>query len=132
MNKHRSPTPRETAILKMLWEHGPSSVRDVHRVLMLDEKIGKELAYNTIQTLLRIMEDKRLVSHKVDGRTFIYTAKYSRDDSARRFVDRVFDGATSQLVSCLIRAESIPDNELELLEVMIAKARRTRAGEARQ
>lgn len=122
----RSPTPREMAILKLLWEHGPISVRDVHRRLLLDERIGKELAYNTVQTMLRIMEDKGLVTHNVEGRTFIYSADYSRDESARTFLDRVFDGAASQLVSSLLRSEQIPADELHRIQELIADARRRR------
>lgn len=128
MEENRTPTPREMAILKMLWELGPSSVRDVHRSLLQDESIGKELAYNTVQTLMRIMEDKGLIEHHLEGRSFIYTARFSRDESARRFLDRVFDGAASQFVSCLIRAESIPDEELDRMQAMIAEARRARGG----
>lgn len=118
-----SPTARELEILKVLWEHGPSSVRAVFKRLSVD----KELAYNTVQTLLRIMEDKGLVRHDVDGRTFIYTPCYSRDESAARFLDRVFDGAADQLVQSLLRAEKISTAELERLQAMIAAARKDRA-----
>jgi predicted transcriptional regulator len=121
-----TPTPREMAILKVLWEHGPVSVRDAHRLLLGDERIGKELAYNTVQTMLRIMEEKGLVDHRVDGRTFIYTANYSRDESARTFLDRVFDGAASQLVLSLLRTEQIRGDELDRLQALIAGARRQR------
>ena len=54
-------TDREADVMKVLWEHGPSSVRRVHRSLMQFE----DLAYNTVQTLLRIMEEKGLVEHHV-------------------------------------------------------------------
>jgi BlaI family transcriptional regulator, penicillinase repressor len=128
MEDSRTPTPREMAILKSLWELGPSSVRDVHRTLLRDESIGKELAYNTVQTLMRIMEEKGLIDHHLEGRSFIYTARFSRDESARRFLDRVFDGAASQFVSCLLRAESIPDEELDRMQAMIREARRARGG----
>ena len=104
-----TPTGRELEILKSLWENGPSSVRDVHRHL----GHSGDLAYNTVQTLMRIMEDKRLVDHHVDGRTFIYTPRFSRDESAARFLDRVFDGAVSELVQSLLRTERIPPEELE-------------------
>jgi BlaI family penicillinase repressor len=120
------PTPRETTILRALWELGPSSVKEVHRSLLLDERIGKELAYNTVQTMLRIMEEKELVAHHTDGRTFIYTATYSRDESAQSYLDRVFDGAASQLVLSLLQDESIPATELERMHDMIADARRIR------
>jgi predicted transcriptional regulator len=115
-----TPTPRELEILKVLWEHGPSSVRHVHRHLLRFE----ELAYNTVQTLLRIMEDKGLVQHHVEGRTFVYTPHYSRDESALRFLDRVFDGAADQLVLSLLRSERVAPEELERMQAMIEQARR--------
>lgn len=121
MDETPTPTARELEILKVLWEHGPSSVRAVHRHLARSE----DLASNTVQTLLRIMEEKKgLVEHTVDGRTFIYTARYSRDESAARFLDRVFDGAASQLVMSLLRTERISPEELEQMQALIAKARR--------
>jgi predicted transcriptional regulator len=122
----RLPTPRETAILKLLWDHGPSSVKDVHRSLLRDERIGKELAYNTVQTLLRIMEDKGLVRHNLDGRTFIYAACYSREESARSFLERVFDGAASQFMLSLLEGEEISTDELDRIHAMIGAARRKR------
>jgi predicted transcriptional regulator len=122
----RTPTPRELAILKFLWENGPSSVRVVHRGLLRNESVGKELAYNTVQTLLRIMEEKGLVTHHVEGRTFVYTARYSRDESARRFLDRVFDGAASQLMVSLLRTETISEQELDELHELIRQARKAR------
>jgi len=117
-----TPTSRELEILKVLWEQGPSSVRAVHRQLGQRE----DLAYNTVQTLMRIMEDKRLVDHQVEGRTFIYTPRFSRDESTVRFLDRVFDGAADQLVLSLLRTERIAPDELDRMETMISKARRKR------
>jgi predicted transcriptional regulator len=119
-----TPTGRELEILKVLWEQGPSSVRAVHEALqpLLDE----DLAYNTVQTLLRIMETKKLVSHHVEGRTFVYTPRFSREESASRYLDRVFDGAASQLIVSLIRAERIPEEELDRMHSLIAEARRKR------
>jgi predicted transcriptional regulator len=120
-----TPTPRETEILKVLWERGPSRVRDVHRELARRQP---DLAYNTVQTLLRIMGRKRLVRHHVEGRTFIYTPRYGRDESAVRFLDGVFDGAASELVSSLLRSERVSPEELDQLHALVAAARRKRAG----
>jgi predicted transcriptional regulator len=117
-----TPTPRELELLKVLWEHGPRSVADVHRLLKPAD--GRPVAQNTVQTLLRIMETKGLVSHTVEGRTFIYRPVFSREESASRFLDRVFDGAASQLVLSLLKAEKIPPDELEQLRQMINDARR--------
>lgn len=118
-----TPTPRELEILKVLWEEGPSSVRAVFERL----SVGKELAYNTVQTLLRLMEDKGLVRHTVEGRTFVYQACFTRDQSAVRFLERVFDGAAEELVQSLLRSERIAPEELERLHTLIADYRKKRA-----
>jgi len=123
-----APTARELEILKVLWEHGPSTVRVVYRHLLDQQPAGEDLAYNTVQTLLRIMETKVLVAHAQEGRAFVYSALYSRDQSAARFLDRVFDGAASQLVASLLQAERIPPEELERMQTLIADARRKRTG----
>ena len=118
-----TPTPRELEILKVLWEQGPRSVKDVHRHLLSSEP---DLAYNTIQTMLRVMEGKGLVGHDLDGRSFIYVARFTRDETAARFLDRVFDGAASELVQSLLRNEKVSGDELERMRAMIDKARRGR------
>lgn len=117
-----TPTPRELELLKVLWEHGPKSVSEVHRLLVTSD--GKQPAVNTVQTLLRIMETKGLVRHKAEGRTFIYQARFSKEESASRFLDRVFDGAASQLVLSLLKAEKIPPEELEQMRALIAAAKK--------
>src|ERR1700730_245576 len=122
-----TPTPREMEILKVLWELGPLSVRAVSRRLEVD----KDLAYNTVQTLLRIMEEKGLVSHHVEGRTFVYTPCFSRDESAVRFLDRVFDGAADELVQSLLRSERLRPEELERVHALIAESRRQRGRKAK-
>ena len=117
----KEPTPREMEILKVLWDQGPSSVRLVHRSLAVQEP---DLAYNTVQTMLRLMEAKGLVGHKPDGRTFVYSARYSRDDSAGRFLDRVFDGVASEMVLSLLRGERVSPEELDRMQALIRAARR--------
>ena len=123
-----APTGRELEILKVLWELGPSSVRVVYRQLLDQQPDGEDLAYNTVQTLLRIMETKGLVTHAQEGRAFVYSARYSRDQSAARFLDRVFDGAASQLVASLLQGERISPEELERMQTLIADARKKRTG----
>ena len=117
-----SPTPRELEILKVLWEHGPSSVADVHRLIRAED--GWQPALNTVQTLLRIMATKKLVTVSASGRTFIYAPVFSREETASRFLDRVFDGAASQLVLSLLKAEKIPPGELEQMRQLINGARK--------
>ena len=126
MTELPTPTGRELDILKVLWERGPCTVRDVYRELARGQ--DEDLAYNTVQTLLRIMEDKGLVTHHTDGRAFVYEARFSRDQSAARFLDRVFDGAASQLMLSLLQSERLPTEELDRMQALIAAAKRRRGG----
>jgi predicted transcriptional regulator len=115
-----TPSERELDILKVLWELGAGSVREVHERMC---PTG-ELAFNTVQTLLRIMEDKGLVTHRAEGRTFIYAPSYSRERLATRFLRKVFDGALDQFVLSILQAGQADAAELKELERLIARARR--------
>jgi BlaI family transcriptional regulator, penicillinase repressor len=114
------PSPRELDVLKALWALGSGSVREVHRRMCPDG----ELAFNTVQTLLRIMDEKGLVRHRAEGRTFVYEPAYSRDRVASRLLHRVFDGALEQVVLSLLQAKDTSEEELRGLERLIATARR--------
>jgi BlaI family penicillinase repressor len=125
-----TPSERELDILKVLWEIGSGSVREVHQRLCPDG----ELAFNTVQTLLRIMEEKGLVDHRTEGRTFVYYPERSRERVAERFLHKVFDGALDQFVLTILRGKDAAPEELKELEQLIAKARRekqTRRGEGK-
>ncbi|MSR59097.1 MAG: BlaI/MecI/CopY family transcriptional regulator [Planctomycetaceae bacterium] len=114
------PSGRELEILKVLWEFGRASVREVYeRMCPLEE-----LAFNTIQTLLRIMDDKGLVTHSVRGRTFVYSPAYSREQATARFLDKVFDGAMDQFVASLLKSRRVSLRELKQIESLIGDARR--------
>ena len=117
-----NPSERELEVLKALWELGSGSVREVHEKMCP----GGELAFNTVQTTLRNMEEKGLVEHRALGRTFIYSPRYSRERVTTRFLHKVFDGALDQLVSSLLEAEDTSPEELRRLEQLIARTRRAR------
>ncbi len=119
------PSPRELDVLKALWSLGSGSVREVHERMCPDG----ELAFNTVQTLLRIMEDKGLIRHRAEGRTFIYEPIYVRDQVTARLLNRVFDGALDQVVLSLLQAKDSTEEELRSLERMIAAARKRKAAE---
>jgi BlaI family penicillinase repressor len=116
------PSERELEILKVLWELGAASVREVHERLCPKG----ELAFNTVQTQLRIMDKKRLVAHRAQGRTFVYTPRHSRERVTSRFLQRVFDGALDQLVLTVLRAQETGPEELRELEQLIAQARKAK------
>ncbi len=116
----RIPSTRELEILKILWESGPISVREVRERMCPDG----ELAFNTVQTLLRIMDEKGLVSHARRGRTFVYKPRHTREREMSRLFDQVFDGSLDQFVVSLIKTKSIRAGELKKIEKIIADARR--------
>lgn len=115
-----APSQREVEILKVLWELGVASVREVHEKMCP----SGELAFNTVQTLLRIMDDKGLVSHRRRGRTFIYKPRFSRQQLTSQFLQTAFDGALDQVVLSLIETRDTSPDELRELEKLIADARR--------
>jgi predicted transcriptional regulator len=119
------PTARELEALKILWERGKATVRDIYQAL---RPAGEGLAYTTVLSLLQTMEQKGLVGRELVGKAHAYHALVRRDATFRSlagsFLERVFDGAVDQY---LVRAlESHPPSveELEELERMIAEAKR--------
>jgi BlaI family transcriptional regulator, penicillinase repressor len=116
----RVPSARELEILKILWDQGPASVREVHELMCP----GGELAFNTVQTLLRIMDEKGLVEHARRGRTFVYKPRHTREREMSRWLDKVFDGALDQFVVSLLKSRPASADELKKIERIIADARR--------
>ncbi len=123
MSKLPEPTERELEILKILWEHGEASVREVYEEMSRSAPIVQ----NTVQAFLRTMESKGLVRHRVEGRTFMYKPLLKRDQANKklmsRVLQRVFDGAIDQLVQSAFSVRKPTDDELQRLERMIKNAK---------
>lgn len=92
------PTEAELAILSILWDRGPSTVRDVHEILNRKENTG----YTTALKLLQVMHSKGLVQRDDSQRAHVYKPAMSKDFTQTQFVtdlvQRVFDGSPSELV----------------------------------
>ena len=118
-----NPTEREMQILKVLWDLEEGSVRDVH------ERLAKTsgLHFNTIQTQLRIMDNKGLVAHRRDGRAFLYRPMCTRQQVSSRFLHKVYDGAVRELMLNMLSSERLSDKELRELESLIAEARQRKS-----
>jgi predicted transcriptional regulator len=116
------PTPRELAILKVLWHRGEATVRDVYEALR--GELG--IVQNTVQAFLRTMEEKGLVTHRSEGRSFVYRASASADATRhgllRGLLDRAFDGAMDQLVESALSLRPPTDGELARLRALIDQA----------
>ena len=119
-------TERESDIMAVLWEHGPSTVAEVR------DRLSDDLAYNTVLTMLRILEEKGYAGHEEEGRAYRFHALVAREQAAesavRSLVQRLFGGSPSLLLTQLVRQRDVPAEELERLRSLI-DARLERAEE---
>lgn len=121
------PTARELEALKVLWERGSATVREIHREMVSEHT---DLAYTTVLSLIQTMEKKALVTRESQGRgkTHSYFPNVPADKTLRGlasdFLDKVFDGAVSQYLVRALEARHPSSAELDELEAMIANARR--------
>lgn len=111
------PTDAELPILRLLWEEGPSTVRD------LQERLETDQGYTTVLKHLQIMLDKGLVTRDESGRAHVYAAAIEEADTQRRLVrdllDRAFDGSARQLVMRALSAEDVSRDELDQIRDLL-------------
>jgi predicted transcriptional regulator len=110
------PTVAELDILRVLWDRGPTTVRDVHRALYGDDGAG----YTTALKLLQIMHAKGLVERDDSQRAHVYRAAINKQRTQKRFLAdmarRLFNGSTSQMVLHALGAHPAASRE-ELQEI---------------
>lgn len=115
-------TEGELRIMEVVWDLGSASVKEVTAVLQAKEK----LAYNTVQTMLRILEDKGYIEHSVSGRTFIYSPLVARNKARsaalKQLISSFFDDSPESLVVNLLEDEELDAAEIEKLKDLIAKS----------
>jgi len=113
--KAQKPSELETQVLSVLWERGPSTVRDV-RGAMPD---GKKRAYTTVLSVLQVMERKGLVKHRARGRAHVYEPAVTRSQvlhpMLRGLVENVFGGSASAAVQHLLQGSDV--SEADMLEI---------------
>ena len=110
-------TERELDVMAILWERGPSTVAEVR------ERLDDDLAHNTVQTVLRILEDKGYVGHTDEGRAHRFHARVKRETAgataASRMVEKLFGGSTERLLTHLVTERSIDAKELRRLRQLL-------------
>jgi predicted transcriptional regulator len=106
------PTEAELAILRVLWDQGPCTVRRVHSVLAE----GRSLAYTTTLKMLQIMTAKGLTTREAHGQQHVYRARQAEHVTQRRLVrdllERAFAGSTSKLVMQALASKRVSPAEL--------------------
>ncbi len=119
MARQSRPTEAELAILGVLWSRGPSTVRQVNDAL----SASRETGYTTTLKLMQIMAEKGLVSRDESGRTHVYTAKGSQNETQRALVndlvDRAFGGSAAALVLQALQAGDTSPQELAEIQRLI-------------
>ena len=120
------PTDAELEILRVLWERGPSTVRQVHEALAATRETG----YTTTLKLMQIMADKGLVTRDESSRTHIYAARASQETTQRQLVNdlvqRAFGGSAAELVLRALATHKTSGEELEEIRRLIDEAREDR------
>lgn len=109
------PTDLELAILNVLWEIGPGTVREVQNILNRTRNAG----YTTVLKLLQIMTQKNLVKRDESNHAHVYMSNCSKQQTQKRMVDnlleKAFGGSSTQLASALFSNESLSKSEFEKL-----------------
>jgi BlaI family transcriptional regulator, penicillinase repressor len=111
------PTDGELAILRVLWDGGPATVRQVH------EKLGRETAYTTVLKLMQIMTEKGLVRRNEEEHAHVYTAVCSEGATQRQLVrnllDKAFAGSAGALVLQALAARRATEEELRQIRELL-------------
>ncbi len=122
MSRHLPrPTDAELAILRVLWDRGASTVRQVHEALA----DARETGYTTTLKLMQIMAEKGLVTRDESARTHIYQSRVPRGETQRQLVsdlvDRAFGGSAAALVMQALSTRAASPQEIAEIQQLIAQ-----------
>jgi len=108
-------TPQELAIMKVVWKLETATVRDIYEDLLAH----RDIAYTTVLTMMKILEQKGYVKKTKADRAFVYRPVQARQQviggMVREFVDRVFDGASRSALLHLVKQTKLSDKERKAL-----------------
>jgi predicted transcriptional regulator len=125
------PTEAELAILRVLWDHGPLSVRDIQHILNESKPTG----YTTALKMLQIMTVKGLVERDESVRPQIYRSRYSQTHTQRQLVrdllSRAFGGSVKELVLQAIATRKSTPEEMQAIEKLLDRYEKESKGESK-
>jgi predicted transcriptional regulator len=119
--RRANPTlnPQELAIMKVVWRKGSATVRDVYEAL----RQKRTIAYTTVMTMMRILDDKGYLDKELVDRAYVYRPTKARQQvvgaMVKDFVDRVFDGASESLLVHLAKDNRLSAKQRQALEKLI-------------
>ena len=113
-------TDREADVMQVLWDHGPSVVNEVK------DRLPDDLAYTTVLTILRTLEQKGYVKHEEEGRVHRYFASV-REDAARKsalqhLTGKLFKGSAELLFTHLVADRKLSKEQIERMRELLASA----------
>jgi BlaI family transcriptional regulator, penicillinase repressor len=134
---NETPSDRELEALKVLWERGEITVRDLADALNAGAASpSEELAYTTVLSLLQVMEQKGFVGHRREGKAYVYLPTIPRQSTVRQlastFLEKVFDGAVDEYLVHALESKRLSAAELDQLDAMLLAARERTAKRGRK
>jgi predicted transcriptional regulator len=123
-NKKAVLTDQELEIMKIVWQHGSATVREVYEDLLKTRKI----AYTTVMTMMGILEQKGRLTKTQRDRAYVYSPSEPQGEvvgnMVHDFVTRVFDGSAKPLLMHLLENKKISQKELDEISKLMKKPRR--------
>src|SRR3954462_2587702 len=114
-------TDRELDVMAVLWRRGSGTVSEVRDDL--DDDLDDELAYTTVLTILRTLEDKGFVSHIAEGKAHRYLPSVSQNLAGKsalsRVLDKIFAGSPDMLLTQLVSDKNLNDDDLRRLRKLL-------------
>lgn len=111
----------ELQIMKIIWKKGQANAREVTNELAK----YRPLAYTTVATMLKYLENKGFLTHEVSERTHIYKPLVQKEDASQGMIldiiDRLFDGSVELLMNTLVKTKELPPEQLQELRERIAQ-----------
>src|SRR6516164_6745103 len=112
-------TDKELEIMKIVWQLGEASVKDIQ------ERLPGDQHYNSVLTIIRVLERKRHLVHRTEGKTYVYRAGEAREQARarllRRLVEDVFGGSAASVVLNLVQTGDLTNDDLDRIRKKIAR-----------
>ena len=119
------PTEAELELLRVLWEKGPSTVRELHDAVNLQRAV----VYTSVLKILQIMTEKGLVEREESAKAHVYRAAASQEETQNQLLrdlsERLFSGSAAQLAMHALAMQPTSDEELDEIRNLIEQKRQT-------